>query len=88
MKAVQDEIWSEPTIDTQYGRIPSTNIEVNGEQIQALTRLYTMTGEKKYLEWAERLANYYLLKGDFVPQRLRDHGCEDGRCHSGTTGQS
>lgn len=76
MKAIQDEIWSNPTIDTKYGRIPSTNIEVNGEQIQALARLYTMTGEKKYLTWAERLADYYLLKGDFVPTRLRDHGCE------------
>ena len=76
MKAVQDEIWATPTIDTKYGKIPSTNIEVNGEQIQALARLYTMTGEKKYLEWAERLADYYLLKGNFVPKRLRDHGCE------------
>jgi hypothetical protein len=76
MKAVQDEIWSNPTIDTKYGKIPSTNIEINGEQIQVLARLYTMTGEKKYLVRAERLADYYLLKGDFVPQRLSDHGCE------------
>ena len=76
MKVIEDEIWAEPTIDTKYGRIPSTNIEVNGEQIQALARLYTMTGEKKYLKWAERLADHYLLKGDFVPHRLRDHGCE------------
>jgi len=76
MKAIQDEIWSQPTIDTEYGKIPSTNIEVNGEQIQALSRLFTMTGERKYLEWAERLADYYLLRGDFVPSRLRDHGCE------------
>jgi hypothetical protein len=76
MKAVQDEIWANPAIDTPHGKIPSTNIEVNGEQIQALARLYTMTGEKKYLQWAERLADYYLLKGDFVPTRLRDHGCE------------
>jgi hypothetical protein len=76
MKVIQDEIWAKPTVDTKYGRIPSTNIEVNGEQIQALARLYTMTGENKYLKWAERLADHYLLKGDFVPTRLRDHGCE------------
>jgi len=76
MKAIQDEIWAQPAIDTKYGRIPSTNIEVNGEQIQALARLYTMTGEIRYLKWAERLADYYLLAGDFVPTRLRDHGCE------------
>ena len=76
MKAVQDEIWANPTVETKYGKIPSTNIEINGEQIQALTRMYTMTGEKKYLEYAERIADYYLLDGDFVPTRLRDHGCE------------
>ena len=76
MRTVQDEIWSKPTIDTPYGKIPSTNVEVNGEQIQALARLYTMTGDERYLQWAERLADYYLLAGDFVPTRLRDHGCE------------
>ncbi len=76
MKAVEDAIWAEPTIDTKYGKIPSKNIEVNGEQIQALARLFTMTGDRKYLTYAERLADYYLLQGDFVPKRLRDHGCE------------
>jgi hypothetical protein len=76
MKAIQEEIWAQPTIDTKYGKIPSTNIEINGEQIQALARLFTMTGQRKYLAWAERLADYYLLQGNFVPTRLRDHGCE------------
>ena len=76
MKAIEDEIWADPPIDTPYGKIPSENVEINGEQIQVLARIYTMTGETKYLRWAERLANYYLLPGDFVPKRLRDHGCE------------
>jgi len=76
MKAIEDAIWKDPTVDTPYGKIPSTNIEINGEQLQVLARLYTMTGEKKYLQWAERLADYYLLPGGFVPTRLRDHGCE------------
>lgn len=35
-----------------------------------------MTGEAKYLEWAHRLADHYLLPGKFVPSRLSDHGCE------------
>jgi len=76
MREIEDAIWSNPSAETPYGRIPSTNIEINGEQLQILARLYTMTGEEKYLTWAERLADYYLLKGDFVPSRLRDHGCE------------
>lgn len=76
MRAIEDAIWSNPPVETPYGNIPSTNIEINGEQLQVLARLYTMTGEEKYLKYAERLADYYLLKGDFVPSRLRDHGCE------------
>jgi len=76
MKTIEDQIWSRPTVATPYGNIPSTNVEINGEQLQVLARLYTMTGDAKYLEWAERLADYYLLPGQFVPTRLRDHGCE------------
>jgi hypothetical protein len=76
MKGIEEDLWKHARIDTPYGKIPSTNVEVNGEQLQALVRLYTMTGEKKFLTWAERLGDYYLAKGDFVPSRLRDHGCE------------
>ena len=35
-----------------------------------------MTGDKKYLDFAHRLADYYLLPGKFMPTRLSDHGCE------------
>ncbi|MBW7990326.1 MAG: hypothetical protein FVQ84_09975 [Planctomycetes bacterium] len=76
MKGIEEDIWKHARYDSPYGKIPSKNVEVNGEQIQALVRLYTMTGQKKFLEWAERLADYYLLAGNFVPTRLRDHGCE------------
>jgi hypothetical protein len=76
MKTIEDEIWQDPKIDTPYGKIPSENVEINGEQLQVLARIFTMTGEEKYLRWAERLADFYLLPGQFVPKRLRDHGCE------------
>jgi hypothetical protein len=76
MRAIEDDIWKHADIETPYGNIPTKNLEANGEQIQVLARLFTATGERKYLEWAERIADYYLLPGDFVPERLRDHGCE------------
>jgi len=76
MNGIEEDLWKHARIDTPYGKIPSTNVEVNGEQLQALVRLYTMTGEEKFLTWAERLGDYYLSSGDFVPTRLRDHGCE------------
>jgi len=76
MLAIEEDIWKHARYDTPHGRIPSKNVEVNGEQLQALARLYTMTGREEFLTWAERLADYYFDQPDFVPTRLRDHGCE------------
>ncbi len=76
MRAIEDDLWKHADIDTPFGKIVSTNVEVNGEQIQALARLHTMTGDPKYLDWAERLADYYLSNENYTPERLRDHGCE------------
>lgn len=53
MKGIEEDIWKHARYDTPYGKIPSQNLEVNGEQIQALVRLYTMTGEEKFLGWAD-----------------------------------
>ncbi len=81
MIGILDDIFANAKIDTPYGKIPSKNIEVNGEMLQSLSRVYWMTSDKKYLEWAIRLGDYYLL-GDQHPTknltslRLRDHGCE------------
>ncbi len=81
MFGIVDDIWKHAAVDTPYGKIPSTNVEVNGELLQALSRLYWMAGEKHYLEYAERLGDYYLLGDqhptrDFKSLRLSDHGCE------------
>jgi len=76
MLAIEEDIWKHARVDTPFGKVPSANIEVNGEQLQALARLYTMTGREEFLVWGERLADYYFDQPDFVPQRLRDHGCE------------
>lgn len=55
-------------------------IEVNGDLLQVLSRVYWMTCDEKYLDWAVEIGDYYLL-GDRNPAdserlRLRDHGCE------------
>ncbi|MGB9690346.1 hypothetical protein [Thermogutta sp.] len=81
LMAIENAIWEHAPISTPFGPIPSDNVEVNGEQLQVLSRIYWLTGEKKYLEWAERLGDYYLLGShhptrDFPDLRLRDHGCE------------
>ena len=76
LRGIVDDIFKHAPHETPYGKIPSKNIEVNGELLQILPRLHCMTGERKYLDWAHRLADYYLLGGKFVPTKLSDHGCE------------
>ena len=80
MISILDDMWANAPVETPYGKIVSRNVEVNGEMLQVLSRVYWMTGDKKYLDWAIRLGDYYLL-GDRHPTRggrlrLRDHGCE------------
>ncbi len=54
--------------------------EVNGEMLQTLSRVYWMTGNKNYLDWAIKIGDYYLLGERDLSQidylRIRDHGCE------------
>ncbi len=55
--------------------------EVNGELLQTLSRVYWMTGDEMFLDWAIKIGDYYLLGNhhptrDLEYLRLRDHGCE------------
>ena len=63
-----------------YFERTATIEEVNGEMLQTLSRVYWMTGEQKYLDWATRIGDYYLLGERDLSQidylRIRDHGCE------------
>jgi len=81
MIAIVDSILEHAPHDTPAGRIPSDNVEVNGEMMQVLSRLCFMTGNDAYLDMACRIADYHLL-GERHPTRdvtklgLRDHNCE------------
>jgi hypothetical protein len=81
MIGILDDIWKHAPVETKYGKIPSTSQEINGEMLQTLSRIYWMTGDKKYLEWAIRLGDYYLLDEHHPTKNekrlsLDDHGCE------------
>ena len=81
MIEIIDDIWKYAAVETKFGLIPSTNVEVNGEMLQVLSRVYWMTDDEKYLTWAKRLGDYYLLDQQHPTAhaesiRLRDHGCE------------
>ena len=85
-----DDIFALAAVETPFGKIPlagadkAVGVEVNGNLLQALARIYWMSGrDDKYLRWGLRLADTYLLPAgrnhptrDFATLRLRDHGCE------------
>lgn len=62
-----------------FGNSPTA--EVNGELLQVLSRVYWMTGEQKFLDWAISIGDHFLL-GEGYPLKsfellkMRDHGCE------------
>lgn len=79
--SILDDIWKYAPVESPFGKICSDNPEVNGDMLQSLSRIFWTTGDRKYLEWAERLGDYYLLGNNhptknFRVLRLRDHGCE------------
>ncbi len=81
MVGIIDDIWKHAPIETPFGKIPTRNFEVNGDLLQACSRLYWFTAERKYLDWAIRLGDYYLLgtnhpTRDLPDLQLGDHSCE------------
>ena len=76
MKAIADELWKRASVETPHGRLVSTNLEVNGDLMQVLIRLYGLTQDRQYLEYACRMADYYLADPPAIARHLDDHGCE------------
>jgi hypothetical protein len=85
-----DDSFALAAVETPGGKVPmvglnkQAGVEVSGDYLQALARVYWLSGgQEKYLEWGRRLADHYLLPAnrshptrDFSELRLRDHGCE------------
>jgi hypothetical protein len=47
-------------VKSAFGALPDTGAELNGDALQSLARLAPMTGDRRYLEWAERLGDAYV----------------------------
>ena len=79
MEELLHDVWKHAAHETPVGLLPSLNVEVGGELLQTMSRLYWLTGKPEYKQWAFRYADYYFLHADLLAGsvlRLRDHGCE------------
>jgi hypothetical protein len=68
--------------ETRWGRIPAVDSELNGDFLQVLVRLSTMTSDPQYLAWARRIGDAYVeevLPGNFgVPSTKWDFATHTG----------
>lgn len=62
LRELLDAVFEHAPVSTEFGFIPTADIEVNGDLLQALARFYSITREKKYLDWAERIADAYCFE--------------------------
>ncbi len=79
MKALVREVFERAEIETPSGPIPSTDVEVAGDLLQAASRLFWTTGDGRFAEGAFRLADHFLIHSDLLDRDrlvLRDHGSE------------
>jgi hypothetical protein len=47
-------------VESRFGRLPASDSEVNGEMLQTLVRLATMTGDHRFHAWARRIGDAYV----------------------------
>ncbi len=43
-------------VDSRFGKLPASDAELNGDYLQALVRLATMSGDRRFIEWADASA--------------------------------
>ena len=54
------DAMTDATVASRFGMLPADDAETNGDYLQALVRLATMTGDERYLVWARRIADAYI----------------------------
>ena len=79
MQDLVRDLFKHAAIETPSGPVPSVDVEVVGDLLQAACRLAWATGDEDFRTWAYRLADLYLVHRDLLAMdslRLRDHGSE------------
>ena len=79
------DLMKHAPVASDFGPLPDAGAELNGDALQTLVRLAPMTGDRRFLEWAERIGDAYVR--EVLP---RNHGLPgytwDFAKHEGPTG--
>jgi hypothetical protein len=60
MRAMVVDAMEQAPVKSQFGMLPASDSELNGDYLQVLPRLYLLTGDARFLEWGRRIAAAYL----------------------------
>jgi hypothetical protein len=63
------DLMEHAPVASEFGNLPDSGAELNGDVLQTLVRLAPMTGDRRFLEWAERIGDAYMR--EVLP---RNHG--------------
>ncbi len=47
-------------VASRFGNLPASDAELNGDYLQVLARLEAMTGDRRFIAWARRIADAYI----------------------------
>ncbi len=76
MLGIVDALIEYAPYETPYGRVPSVSDEVNGELLQALSRLSFLTRDERYIEQGLSIADFYfkevIPKSNGLPAHMWD----------------
>ncbi len=62
MLGLLDAVIARAPVHTAYGPIPASDAEVNGDMLQVLGRVHSMTGDRRYMDQMLRIADAYCLE--------------------------
>ena len=54
------DAMTDATVPSAFGALPAADAETNGDYLQTLVRLATMTGDERFLAWARRIGDAYV----------------------------
>jgi DUF1680 family protein len=53
------DAMTDADVPSRFGALPAADAETNGDYLQALVRIATMTGDQRFLDWARRIGDAY-----------------------------
>jgi len=54
------DAMTDAPVPSRFGQLPAADAETNGDYLQALVRIASMTGDQRFLTWARRIGDAYI----------------------------